>query len=84
MPQTVYALTLGAIAVRQHDGLYSLNDLHRAAGGEERHKPAFFLRMEWAQDLQLEIGKGADSHLFLQAIRGRNGLSPAALRNRRD
>lgn len=73
MPQNVHALKLGAIAVRQHDGLYSLNDLHRAAGGEERHKPAFFLRMEWAQDLQHEIAKGADSHLFLQTIRGRNG-----------
>lgn len=73
MPQSDSALTLGAVTVRQHDGLFSLNDLHRAAGGEGRHQPAFFLRMEWAQELQHEIAKGADSHLFLQTIRGRNG-----------
>ena len=66
-------LTLGTSAIRESDGLYSLNDLHQAAGGEEKHKPAFFLRSEQAQSLVVEIGKGADLHLFLKTVKGRNG-----------
>ena len=34
-------LTLGTSAIRQIDGLYSLNDLHQAAG-DEAHKRAAF------------------------------------------
>ena len=40
------ALTIGSTSVRQVGGLFSLNDLHRAAGGEDRHQPAFFMRRE--------------------------------------
>lgn len=29
---------------RDMAGRYCLNDLHRAAGGEERHKPPYWLR----------------------------------------
>lgn len=73
MPHSSTALTLGAIAVRQHDGLFSLNDLHRASGGEPRHRPIEFMRLELAQGLLGELEKGGDSHLFLKTVRGRNG-----------
>jgi len=33
------ALTVLNTDIRIHDGLYSLNDLHRAAGGEQKHRP---------------------------------------------
>ncbi|TXH09178.1 MAG: KilA-N domain-containing protein, partial [Hyphomicrobiaceae bacterium] len=44
MTQSNIALQLGNITIRQHNGLFSLNDLHKAAGGEEKHQPAFFIR----------------------------------------
>lgn len=37
------------------DGRFSLNDLHRAAGGEDRHKPGNWLRSQQAQDLIQEL-----------------------------
>ncbi len=67
------ALTIAGSSVRQVNGLYSLNDLHKASGGEENFKPAFFLRNDQAQALVAEIAKGADLHLFLKSTKGRNG-----------
>lgn len=66
-------LAIGDIAVRQHNGLFSLNDLHKAAGGELRHRPVEFLRLEQSQALLDELQKGGDSHLFLNTTKGRNG-----------
>jgi hypothetical protein len=37
-------LTIGTSAIRELDGLYSLNDLHKASGGEAKHRPAYFCR----------------------------------------
>lgn len=67
------ALTIGTTSVREVSGLYSLNDLHKAAGSEEKNKPALFLRNDQAQSLIEEIGKGTDLHLFLNTVKGRNG-----------
>lgn len=72
MAASSLALTLGNISVRQIDGLFCLNDLHRAAGGEERHRPHQFLRMEWAQELIAEIDNCTDSR-SLQTKEGRGG-----------
>ena len=38
------AISVANVAIRQFDNLYSLNDLHRAAGGLEKNKPANWLR----------------------------------------
>lgn len=40
---------------------YSLNDLHRAAGGEERHSPRRFMRSDGAQALVAELEREAPS-----------------------
>lgn len=48
-------LTLGTSAIRQLDGLYSLNDLHRASGGDPKHKPANFLRLDSTRALIAEL-----------------------------
>ena len=39
------------------DGLYCLNDLHKAAGGEARHQPAQFLRLDSTKELVNELSK---------------------------
>ena len=73
MTQSAIALTLGNITVRQVNGLFSLTDLHRAAGGEDKHQPNLFIRNDQTKALVAEIAKGADSHLFLNTAKGRNG-----------
>lgn len=40
------------------DGRYSLNDLHQAAGGEQRHRPKYWLELQQTNDLIDEILKG--------------------------
>lgn len=49
------ALTILSTQIRQLDDLYSLNDLHKAAGGEHKHKPANFMRNEQTQELIAEL-----------------------------
>lgn len=48
-------LTVLTTEIRQLDGLYSLNDLHRAAGGERKHQPANFMRLDTTVALIAEI-----------------------------
>lgn len=48
---------------RDAAGRFSLNDLHRAAGGADRHSPRFWLRNAQTEDLVAELLRGcADSH----------------------
>lgn len=49
------ALTIANTAIRQFDGLYSLNDLHRAAGAEAKNAPNRFLRIDQTKALAHEI-----------------------------
>ena len=65
-------LAIGNITIRQLNGLFSLNDLHKAAGGEAKHQPALFMRMEQTQALITEIGNSTDSQSF-KTKEGRNG-----------
>lgn len=60
-------------SVRVIDGLYSLNDLHKAAGGIEKHKPANFMRSENTQELISEITRCSDMSIAHKVIKGGNG-----------
>ena len=49
------AFTIDSQNIRQLDGLYSLNDLHKASGNQPKHQPNRFLRNEQIQALVQEI-----------------------------
>ena len=50
------AIQISNVAIRQiSDTLYNLNDLHKAAGSENKHQPALWLRLHQTQDLIAEI-----------------------------
>lgn len=66
------ALTLGTSAIRELDGLYSLNDLHQAAGGEDKHAPFRFMRLDTTKALIEEIAKSPEMVVF-KMTQGRNG-----------
>lgn len=52
------ALMIAGVEIHQdQDGRFSLNDFHRAAGGEKRHAPNEWLRNTQAQELVEEITK---------------------------
>lgn len=55
------------------EGRYCLNDLHKAAGGESKHRPSFFMRRPESADL-IEALKCAEQHISpTETERGRYG-----------
>lgn len=69
------SIVLGKVVITQDArGRYSLNDLHRAAGGEPRHQPSNFLRSDFATGLVAELTRSSDSmNAPVEAIRGGPG-----------
>ena len=76
-------LTILKTAIRQSDNLYSLNDLHQASGGLDRHSPFRFMRNESTQELISEMKnemntksgvqkEAQGSDLIFKTLRGRN------------
>lgn len=48
-------LVISNQTISQHNGLYSLNDLHKSAGSEAKHKPSNFMANKETQALITEI-----------------------------
>lgn len=63
-------LTIFSKNVRTLDGLYSLNDLHRASGGKLTHKPANFARLDTTKELIDEINRCSDLSIAISTNRG--------------
>lgn len=62
-------------AIRQSQSLYNLNDLHKAAGNEQRHKPANWLALQQVSELIAELcdaGNPAskENQQVIQVIKG--------------
>lgn len=53
-------ISISSTPIRVLDGLFSLNDLHKASGGEKRHQPSDWLRVQQTQDLIAELAKDYD------------------------
>ncbi len=52
-------LTIGEFTIHQdEEGRYCLNDLNRASGGEDKHKPKYWVNLVQTKDLVNEICKG--------------------------
>lgn len=74
---TSIAIAIADVVVRQDSkGRYNLNDFHRAAGEENRHRPSLWADNQQAKDLAAEIaqetGKAGIPALVLQ----RGGRAP--------
>lgn len=65
------ALNLGDITVRQHNGLFSLNDLHKASGGNPNQRPGEFIRNQQIKELVEEISNAGIS--AFESRKGNNG-----------
>ncbi|BDR15701.1 KilA-N domain-containing protein [Vibrio sp. STUT-A11] len=63
-------LTILSNDVRSFDGLYSLNDLHKASGGKQTHKPVHFLKNKQTQELVDEIEQSKNSYFAVKTKRG--------------
>lgn len=48
-------LVISNQTISQHNGLFSLNDLHKVSGNAKRHQPSDFLRNQQTKDLIHEI-----------------------------
>ncbi|OUE44362.1 hypothetical protein BZY95_06370 [Billgrantia desiderata SP1] len=58
------------------EGRYCLNDLHKAAGGDPKNKPANFTRLAETSELIAELVNGSDVSSFvvpMLVLGGRNG-----------
>jgi len=73
------AVAIGNVQIHQRNGLFNLNDLHKASGGEEKHQPAKFTRLDTTQALIAEISNSPDvancpdMGICIESRRGGNG-----------
>lgn len=63
------AVSVANISIRQFGDLYSLNDLHKASGGQDKHSPRRWLQNKQTADLIAEIEIDG-----IQSIQKKQGL----------
>ena len=63
-------LTIVNKDIRTLDNLYSLNDLHKASGGYNRHRPSLFIKNQQTHELVNEIEQSSNSCFAINTKRG--------------
>ncbi|WP_143531229.1 KilA-N domain-containing protein, partial [Rodentibacter genomosp. 2] len=65
-------LTILSNKIRSQENLYSLNDLHIASGGDVKHAPYRFTRLDTTQELikEIENERSPDLVIALKSVRG--------------
>ena len=71
MTNTKLLVIAGNIIKTDEEGRYCLNDLHKAAGEDQKHHPKYWLENEGAKALIAELEKGGIPPVSVKA--GRNG-----------
>ena len=71
------AISISNVFIRQDGNLYNLNDLHKASGAENRHKPSLWLQNQQTNDLVDEIVKAGNPALdknqnVIKVVKGGN------------
>jgi KilA-N domain len=59
-PIMANTLSIGTFTIREVNGFYSLNDLHKAAGRDGKHQPSNFLRIDATRALVAEIANSSE------------------------
>jgi hypothetical protein len=68
------SIIIGDTTIHQDaHGLFSLNDLHRASGGESRHQPAFFMRRKETEEILAVLNSANPQSILVVTAEGRNG-----------
>lgn len=62
-------------AIRVHNNLFSLNDLHKVGGNQSKHQPTFFIRLDSTKELVAEIQQEDPN---IQPIISKNGIGTYA------
>ena len=70
-------LTILKTSIRSYENLFSLNDLHIASGGLEKHSPSLFARNEQTKELikEIENDRSTKTIFALKTIRGGSDIS---------
>lgn len=69
-------LTILDQPIRRRNGLFSLNDLHRASGENETHRPSKFMRTKQTHELIEEIEKELSPNMGLAFKSLKGGANP--------
>lgn len=64
-------LVISNQAISTHNGLFSLNDLHKSSGNDEKHRPTWFLRNDETQALIAEIE--SEKQIAYHTVQGKQG-----------
>lgn len=72
MKNNIRAVSVAGVSISSNeDGLYSLNDLHKASGGERKHEPHLWLRSREVKEVIEEMEK-SDTHICVTKRGGKD------------